>query len=100
MIDLQSDFTRKTGKDGYEASRVQTALESVNALAAKAHASGVLVVSIRQVVTASLASFIGRILAGPEGIIGSPGISLDPRLDLKATRDFTKHRGMHSQIPN
>jgi biuret amidohydrolase len=93
VIDLQSDFTRKTGKDGYEAMKVQTVLESVNALAAKAHARGASVVSIRQVVTAPLAAFIGRVLAGPEGIIGSPGISLDPRLDLKAAHDFTKHRG-------
>jgi nicotinamidase-related amidase len=93
VIDLQSDFTRKTGKNGYQDAQVDRTLDSVNGLAAAAHASGVPVVSIRQVVTAPLAAFIGRILAGPGGIVGSPGIGLDPRLDLKADHDFTKHRG-------
>ena len=93
VIDLQSDFTRKTGKGSYRADEVNSALMSVNALARSAHASGVPVVSIRQVVTAPLAAFVGRILAGPAGIAGSPGIGLDPRLDLNAERDFIKSRG-------
>jgi nicotinamidase-related amidase len=93
VIDLQSDFTRKTGTKGYDPARVETTLSMVNALARRAHEEGVPVVAIRQVVTAPLAAFIGRFLAGPEGFIGSPGIGLDPRLDIKADRDFTKDRG-------
>lgn len=93
VIDLQSDFTRKTGSKGYDPARVDAALAAVNAQARKAHAEGVPVVAIRQVVSAPLAAFLGRFLAGPEVIIGSPGLGLDPRLDIRADRDFTKHRG-------
>jgi nicotinamidase-related amidase len=93
VIDLQSDFTRKTGKGSYRADEVNSAIMSVNALARSAHARGVPVVSIRQVVTSPLAAFISRILAGPAGTKGSPGIGLDPRLDLNADRDIIKSRG-------
>jgi nicotinamidase-related amidase len=93
VIDMQQDFTRKTGPQGYDPARVEAAIASVNGLAREAHEKGVPVVSIRQILSAPLAAAIARILAGPEGITGSPGIGLDPRLDLKTERDFTKERG-------
>lgn len=92
VIDMQEDFTRKA-KRGYDPADVEAAIGAVNSLAREARQAGIPVLSVRQMVTAPVAAAVGRILAGPEGIAGSPGIGLDRRLELGAERDFTKERG-------
>lgn len=93
VVDVQTDFTRRTGKHAYEPQDVEAKIQRINEEAALAELRGSLVVSIRQVLKEPVAKAAVRIIAGPAGLAGSPGLGLDDRLDISADADFEKSRG-------
>lgn len=93
LIDMQSDYTRREGKNSYRPEDVETLISNVNALIRKAEAQNMPVVTIRQVTHGKLKIAVNRMLAGPEGLAGNPGIYFDDRIKVSPTADFEKERG-------
>lgn len=93
IIDVQSDFTGKTGRHAIDPDKSEKAITNINHLAEKAQAEGMKLATIRQVQRKPLAKALAKILAGPEGLEGSPGLGLDPRITCEIDADFEKDRG-------
>ena len=93
IIDVQSDFTGKTGRHAIDPDASEKAIANINHLTEKAQAKGMKLATIRQVQRKPLAKALAKILAGPEGLEGSPGLGLDPRITCETDADFEKDRG-------
>jgi nicotinamidase-related amidase len=93
LIDMQTDYTRREGKNSYRPEDVETLIGNVNALISKAEALDMPVVTIRQVVHGKLKIAVNRLLAGPEGLAGNPGIHFDDHIKVNPSADFEKERG-------
>lgn len=92
LIDMQTDYTRREGKHSYRPEDVETLISNVNTLIKKAENIDMPVVTIRKVTHGKVKIAVSRILAGPEGLAGNPGIGFDDRIRVKPTADFEKER--------
>ncbi|RED52276.1 cysteine hydrolase family protein [Aestuariispira insulae] len=93
VIDVQTDFTAKTGKDSMKPEVVEQGIAEINRLVIEARAIDMPVIAVRNVQRKPLAKLIARALMGPEGLAGSPGLDLDARLAFTPDADFEKDRG-------
>lgn len=92
IIDMQDDFTNKRGKNGFGDAAVASAIDTVNRHIEMARSQNIPVAVIRQVQYEPIAILVTKLLAGSEGLAGSPGLGLDPRIDASAAPDFEKSR--------
>ena len=92
LIDMQEDYTRREGKHSYRPEDVAKLIGNVNSVIRKAEAQNMPVVTIRKVTHGRLKIAVSRILAGPEGLAGNPGIQFDDRIMVNPSADFEKDR--------
>ncbi|MFN4010305.1 MAG: cysteine hydrolase family protein [Pannonibacter sp.] len=93
LIDLQPDFTRRTGKGAYsQADRART-IAHVNALAAEARQLGEPVIVLRHVWQGWPARLAARLALGGAGNPGRKGLALDPDIQTGEAIDIVKHLG-------
>ncbi|KZL25551.1 nicotinamidase/pyrazinamidase [Pseudovibrio sp. WM33] len=92
VIDVQSDFTKKTSSRSWEPDYLQARLNYINALGELAQQKGWPVISIRQVYKGWYTNLLVRLLGGGLGAKGSDGLKIDPRITIEPDLDLVKSK--------
>lgn len=100
LIDLQSDFSRRTGKGAYGETARAAAVARANALAAEARRLGEPVIVLRQIWQGWPARLAARLALGGAGNPGRKGLALDPDLQPGEVIDIVKHVGDGFSAPD
>ncbi len=99
VIDVQEDFTRNTGKHGYDRTLRDAALDEINAAIASARSSGMEVIFIRNVFRDWPVVQTMKLVAGGIGTPGRDGLKLDRTLEIGDAPVFEKSIGDTFSVP-
>lgn len=100
LIDLQGDFSRRTGKGAYGETVRAAAVAQANTLAAEARRLGEPVIVVRHVWHGWPARLVARLALGGAGNPGRKGLALDPDLHPGEAIDIVKHVGDSFSVPD
>lgn len=93
VIDVQEDFTRRTGKDAFDPAYRDAAIDNINDKLTAARSEGEDVVFIKHVFRDWPAILIMKLIAGGTGTPGREGLRIDPALDAADAPVFDKSIG-------
>jgi len=93
VIDVQEDFTRRSGKGAFEETRRRAAIGQMNALIEEHRKRGNRIVFIRNVFYAWPVRLVMRLGMGGAGNAGRPGLAFDRDLDAVGGEVFEKSIG-------